>query len=82
VSCVFANAYANSIPALPDDILERLIELSEFFKNLYSTVLRVDKLQEMQCNIRIILCKLETVFPPGFFNVMEHLLYTWQMKHT
>ena len=59
--------------ALPDDVLEPLVELSEYFKNICSTVLQVDKLQEMQRNIRIILCKLERVFPPGFFNVMEHL---------
>ena len=58
---------------LPDDVLEPLVELSEFFKILWSTVLRVDKLQEMQRNISITLCKLERVFPPRFFNVMEHL---------
>ena len=58
---------------LPDDVLEPLVELSEFFRNLCSTVLRVDKLQEMQRDISNILCKLERVFPPGFFNVMEHL---------
>ncbi|XP_025661613.1 uncharacterized protein [Arachis hypogaea] len=27
----------------------------------------------MEQNILIILCKLERIFPPGFFNVMEHL---------
>ena len=30
-------------------------------------------LEEMNKNIVIILCKLETVFPPDFWNVMEHL---------
>ena len=30
--------------ALLDDVLEPLVELSEFFKNLGSTILRVDKL--------------------------------------
>ena len=30
-------------------------------------------LEEMNKNIAIILCKLETVFPPNFWNVMEHL---------
>ena len=59
--------------ALPDDVLEPLVELSEFFKSLGSTVLKVDELQEMQRNISIILCKLERVFPPRFFNVMEQL---------
>ena len=59
--------------ALLDDVLEPLVELSEFFKNLCSIVLTVDKLQEMQCNISIILCKLERIFPSRFFNIMEHL---------
>ena len=59
--------------ALPDDVLEPFVESSEFFKNLCLTVLRVDKLQEMQHNISIILCKLERIFPLGFFSVMEHL---------
>ena len=59
--------------ALLDDVLEPLVQLNEFFRDLYSTVLRVDKLQEMQRNISIILCKLQRVFPLGFFNVMEHL---------
>jgi len=27
----------------------------------------------MHQNIAITLCKLEMIFPPGFFNVMEHL---------
>ena len=30
--------------ALPDDVLESLVELSEYFRNLCSIVLRVDKL--------------------------------------
>ena len=43
--------------ALPDDILEPLVELSEYFRNLCSIVLRVDKLHEMHRNISIILRK-------------------------
>jgi len=30
-------------------------------------------LEEMHRNIVITLCMLETVFPPGFFNVVEYL---------
>ena len=59
--------------ALPDDVLKPLIEISQFFKNLCSTTLREDMLEELHRNIVITLCKLETIFPPGFFNVMEHL---------
>ena len=59
--------------ALPDDVLKSLIEMSQFFKNLCSTTLLEDMLEKMDRNIVIILCKLEIIFPPGFFNVMEHL---------
>jgi len=59
--------------SLPNDVLELLGELSEQFRSLCSTELRVNKLQEMQRGISIILCRMERVFPLGFFNAMEHL---------
>ena len=59
--------------ALPDDVLEPLVELSEYFKNICSPVLRVDKLKKMKRNKSTIFCNWERLFPPGFFNVMEHL---------
>jgi len=62
---------ATGVP--PDDVLEPLIEISQIFKNLCSTTMREDMLQEMRQNIIIILCKLEMIFPPGFFHVIEHL---------
>ena len=58
---------------LPDPIWKPLAELSKFFKDLCSTSLREDELIQMQQNITIILCKLEQIFPPGFFDSMEHL---------
>jgi len=51
---------------LPDDVLKHLTEISQFFKNLCSTILREDMLEKMHHNIVITLCKLETIFPPGF----------------
>ena len=59
--------------ALADGVLKPLIEISRFFKNLRSTILLGYLLKKMHRNIAIILCKLEMIFPPGFFNVMEHL---------
>jgi len=59
--------------ALPDDVLKPLIKISQFFKNLCLTTLRKDMLEELHRNIVITLCKLVAIFPPGFFNVMEHL---------
>ena len=63
-----------ALRTFPDDVLKRLIEISQFFKNLCSTTLREDVPEEMHRNIVITLCKLETIFPSRFFNVMEHLL--------
>jgi len=62
---------------LPDDLLKPLIEISQFFKNLCSTTLQEDMLEELHRNIVITLCKLETIFPPGLFNLMEHLPVYW-----
>jgi len=58
---------------LPEYVWKSLTELSQFFKALCSTVLREEDLLKVERNIPIILCELERIFPPGFFNVMEHL---------
>ena len=67
------NLLPVAFAALPKDILGPLVDLSEFCRNLCSSALRVSMLEEMNKNIAIILCKLKTVFPPDFWNVMEHL---------
>ena len=36
-------------------------------------MLRVDHMEMLEKNIVETLCKLEKIFPPGFFNSMEHL---------
>ncbi|KAM3281818.1 hypothetical protein P3S67_027465 [Capsicum chacoense] len=59
---------------LPNNVWQELIELSLFFKDLTSTTLRVDEMERLQGDIPQILCKLEHIFPPGFFDSMEHLL--------
>ncbi|XP_056698101.1 uncharacterized protein [Spinacia oleracea] len=50
-----------------------ITELSQFFRDLCSTTLKVDHMERLEDNIPEILCKLERIFPPGFFNSMEHL---------
>jgi len=57
-----------------NEIWEVLAELSYFFRVLCAK--EVDRVQIVQLeeNIPIILCKLEKIFPPGFFNSMEHLM--------
>ena len=58
---------------LPQHVLHPLIEISNFFKNLCCTTLEENCLRKMDENIPIILCKLERIFPPAFFDSMEHL---------
>ncbi|XP_055824120.1 uncharacterized protein LOC129892559 [Solanum dulcamara] len=58
----------------PDgNVWQALTELSLFFKDLTSTTLQVDDMKRLETDIAQILCKLERIFPPGFFNSMEHL---------
>ncbi|CAH9127397.1 unnamed protein product [Cuscuta epithymum] len=58
---------------LPPSHWKAITELSQFFRDLCSANLHVDKVIQLQQNIPIIICKLEKIFPPGFFNCMEHL---------
>ena len=50
-----------------------LTKLSQFFRDLCVSKLHVDDILRLEKSIAKILCKLERVFPPAFFNVMEHL---------
>ena len=58
---------------LPNHVWRPFTELSEYFRVLCLSTLRVDDLLVMEKNISIILCKLEMIFPFGFFDSMEHL---------
>ncbi|KAL0387517.1 UNVERIFIED_CONTAM: hypothetical protein Sradi_2633500 [Sesamum radiatum] len=57
----------------PKSIWEALTELNIFFRDICSTVLRVEYMEQLENNIVGILYKLEKIFPPGFFDSMEHL---------
>ncbi|XP_074352460.1 uncharacterized protein LOC141691589 [Apium graveolens] len=58
---------------LPKSVGEALIELCNFFKDLCSTSLKKRDLEKMEKDIIKILCKLDLIFTPGFFDTMEHL---------
>jgi hypothetical protein len=55
------------------DVYEVIAELGRFFSQLCSKTLMVDALHQMKEDIVLILCKLEKIYPPAFFNVMVHL---------
>ena len=58
---------------VPNNVWDALTEASNFFRDLCSSVLRHDKLDMLHKSIVETLCKLEKVFPPAFFDSMEHL---------
>ncbi|WMV18529.1 hypothetical protein MTR67_011914 [Solanum verrucosum] len=58
---------------LPKEVCEPIIALGKFFKNLYSKCLTIEDLDILEAESPIILCKLQMVFPPVFFDVMIHL---------
>ncbi|XP_066354558.1 uncharacterized protein [Miscanthus floridulus] len=55
------------------DIYEAVVELGKFFQELCSRKLKVDVVKHLKAEIPVILCKLEKIFPPAFFDVMVHL---------
>jgi len=59
MECLLPIAFS----ALPMHVLNPLVELSHFFKDLCSTTLRDHDLVRIEENISIILCKLWRIFP-------------------
>jgi hypothetical protein len=55
------------------DVYEAIAELGAFFRELCSRNLRIDVVKKLKEDIPLILCKLEKIFPPAFFDVMVHL---------
>jgi len=59
---------------LPDNVTAVLFELSSYFHGICSKVLHEDELDRLEERIKLTLCKMEMIFPPGFFTVMVHLV--------
>nr|XP_040251541.1 uncharacterized protein LOC120968676 [Aegilops tauschii subsp. strangulata] len=66
---------------LDSDIYQAIAELGNFFRELCSKTLNRDVLAEMKKEIPVILCKLEKIFPPAFFDVMVHLAVHYLKRH-
>lgn len=60
--------------SLPDKVSSVIIDLCNFFKQICSKVLNMDVLAQLESQIAITLCQLETIFPPSFFTIMIHLV--------
>jgi hypothetical protein len=51
-----------------------LAELSYFFRQLCAKELSRTVVEDLEIMAPVLLCKLEMIFPPGFFNLMEHMI--------
>ena len=51
-----------------------LVELSYSFRQLYAKELSRTVIADLERMAPVLLYKLEKIFPPGFFNLMQHLI--------
>jgi len=59
---------------LPDDVTSVLFHLGGYFRELNAKVLYIDNLEKLEERIIMTLCRMEMIFPPGFFTMMVHLV--------
>jgi hypothetical protein len=64
------------------DLWKIFAELSYFYMQLCAKHVSKTMMQKFEKEIPILVCKMEKVFPPGWFNAMQHLLVhlTWEAK--
>ncbi|GKV34391.1 hypothetical protein SLEP1_g42766 [Rubroshorea leprosula] len=58
---------------LVDEVWGPLTEMSNFFRALTALIIHVNNMEMWEEKIIQTICKLEKVFPPAFFDSMEHL---------
>nr|GFB57946.1 hypothetical protein [Tanacetum cinerariifolium] len=59
---------------LPDKIAKPIIELCSLFKQICSATMMEDGMLKAQIKVVDILCNLELIYPPAFFDIMIHLV--------
>ncbi|GKA95957.1 hypothetical protein Tco_0818052 [Tanacetum coccineum] len=59
---------------LPDEVAKPIIELCLFFKQICSATLMEDDILKAHSKVVNILCNLELIYPPAFFDIMIHLV--------
>ncbi|XP_056852429.1 uncharacterized protein LOC130501611 [Raphanus sativus] len=59
---------------LPRNVHEAIAGISAFFRDLCARSVTLEGIENLKTNIAMIQCNLEKIFPPSFFDVMEHLV--------
>jgi hypothetical protein len=67
---------------LPVKVRDTIMKLCSFFNAISQKVVDPMKLTKLQDDLILIMCNLETIFPPSFFDLMPHLLHiVHEMKY-
>ncbi|XP_023738343.2 uncharacterized protein LOC111886342 [Lactuca sativa] len=59
---------------LPENVSTTIIDLCTFFKKIYAWSLAVNDMRNARKEVVKILCNLELIYPPAFFDIMIHLI--------
>jgi hypothetical protein len=59
---------------IPEHIWRVLAELSHFFRTLCAKEICPKMMKKLHAKVPELICKLEVIFPPGFFTPMAHLI--------
>jgi hypothetical protein len=59
---------------LNDDVWKALAELSHFCRQLYAKEIKKEMMEKLEKKMPVLICKLEKIFPQGWFNPMQYLL--------
>jgi hypothetical protein len=56
---------------LNDDVWKALAELSHFYRQLCAKEIKKEMIEKLEKEISVLICKLEKIFLPGWFNPMH-----------
>ncbi|XP_078152644.1 uncharacterized protein LOC144547837 [Carex rostrata] len=59
---------------VPEPVWDVLCEVSSFFREICAKELDPSRIDQLERDIVVTICKMEKIFPPGFFNSMQHLV--------
>jgi hypothetical protein len=64
------------------DLWKMFTELSYFYMQICAKQVSKMMMQKFEKEIPVLVCKMEKVFPPGWFNVMQYLLvhFPWEAR--
>jgi hypothetical protein len=59
---------------LNGNVWKVLAELSHFYRQLCAIEIKKEMMKKLEKEISVLICKLEKIFPLGWFNLMQYLL--------